>query len=65
MVFVGSEEQPGGKTPLTIYDCAVLLPASDRATKTAANFVFNIAQAHRGLGSRASPRSRATGATCA
>jgi hypothetical protein len=32
------------------YDCATLLPASDRATKTAANFLFNIAQAHRQLG---------------
>jgi hypothetical protein len=32
------------------YDCAVLLPPSDRVTETAANFVFNIAQAHRQLG---------------
>jgi hypothetical protein len=32
------------------YDCAVLLPASDRVTETAANFVYNIAQAHRQLG---------------
>jgi hypothetical protein len=32
------------------YDCAVMLPSSDKATKTAANFLFNIAQAHRQLG---------------
>jgi hypothetical protein len=32
------------------HDCAVMLPPSDKATKTTANFLFNIAQAHRQLG---------------
>lgn len=32
------------------YDCAMLLPPSDKVTETAANFVFNIAQAQRQLG---------------
>lgn len=32
------------------YECAAMLPPSDKVTKTSANFLFNIAQAYRQLG---------------